>query len=962
MDEEEDEASMEEPPPRRWLEDPPDALDVSLHPPTLHDSLEPKDDNDDDRTGGPDPPWEDLAVVNPQSLPPPPQEEEEEEKAIDTTSLDRAFAMELQEKFNLEQQQQQQQQQQEEDLFQNKTYTEKAFAFTSNIVAQHETMQKETGATRLLSQLSLVNADDVLFFAERLFQYLDETPANNQHLRVQVGYVRYTPPPSRTPDSIRMHIANSDGPFGSGIYVASHPFSFGNAAVTSQDQILMIARLNQWKKDSSDTNTPPANQQPLHGVYLGSTTRSNEAGAFQIAVLDRSSPYVPLVALDTPLLHPEDDHSPGNELVFRYHAMMQTCIDEYFNMNKPKTPLIQVLPSQLRPRGPPSPIPPPPDADGVAEANTSEDIDFALAVAMREKEDPQTTTSPSYHSEPRTYVAGPPANATTVTGRAFSFTSRVVENHDSFLEEYYSQESSKDLCRWFSLVNADDILFFSERLLQYKNDTADAGPVDLGYARYRMPNHQDLDAARTEALPHLQSRNIVTRNGPFGEGIYVANHPFVSSATENEGGGNMGGHRKSDKILIVARLKGPNEESSRSEVLMSGLQFSQVEDNSMDVFEICVIGKSSQCIPLLLFDSRLVDSLDVVQQGHVMVYRYQCLLQGILDEYFNMGRPKTVVTKKVPPILHHRSGPPRTIHSEDPKLQCIISYTAPKNNLVSLPKNGSSHLPYDLLMAPSSNLIVPLFLDATFHRKHRLRNPVDGRRLDSSLNYVSIVPSRQNSSGMDSTKITLAYECGATFDITFNGNDGDETSNQGIWASIFRSPDFLRQLQHRTALHYKKCSTCKKGSCMNEEMVQIGVMPTGAMRVFELQETACPGFTPGTFLISYKIESDVQKDYHENPGVKHHGTSREAYVPNNAEGRALIQRLIYAFAHGMTFRVGVSITTGRPNSVTWASIPHKTSLTYGPFGYPDANYLNSANEQLNILGVPSVFPVFSTER
>jgi Deltex C-terminal domain len=149
---------------------------------------------------------------------------------------------------------------------------------------------------------------------------------------------------------------------------------------------------------------------------------------------------------------------------------------------------------------------------------------------------------------------------------------------------------------------------------------------------------------------------------------------------------------------------------------------------------------------------------------------------------------------------------------------------------------------------------------------------------------------------------------------------------------------------------------------MNDEMINIGVMPTGAMQVFEVPEATCPGFESGVFLISYKIESGVQKDYHENPGVMHEGASREAYVPNNVEGRALIQRLIYAFAHGMTFRVGVSDSTGKRNAVTWASIPHKTSLTYGSFGYPDSNYLYEVNEQLNILGVPSVFPVFSIDR
>jgi Deltex C-terminal domain len=879
--------------------------------------------------------------------------------------------MELQAQFNSEevtQKHQVQVRKEVEELFQNKTYTEKAFTLTSEIVVHHETIQMENASEKeLLSHLSLVNADDVLFFTERLFQYLDEMPS--EHLRVEVGYVRYSPPPNECPNdevttpmnAVQISVTN-DGPFGSGIYVANHPFCFGNSNdvfSSKKDKILMIARLNPWTNngDHMGTEKQAEQQQPLQGVFLG----SSQTHAFQISVLGRSAQCVPLVLLDKQLLRRDEDHYPGNELVFRYHVTIQNCLDKYFNVKKPKTPFVKVLPSQVskKQRSLSPPIPLSPDAEGITPTENfythDEDMGFALAVAMDEKEITDSTTAGS--SEPRSFLAGRPANAATVTGRAFSFTTMVVENHDRFLEDCYGQEPTQGLCRWFSLVNADDILFFSERLLQYWNDAGDINShIDIGYARYRM-HGEDEDEPQGDALPHIQTRDIVTRNGPFGDGIYLANHPFVSSSKDDR----RKTRRKGDKILMVARVRSINDDSSHSGILLSGFQFSRVEHDA-DVFEISVIGKSSQCIPLLLFDSRLVDSRDFVKQGHVVVYRYHCLLQAILDEYFNVGRPKTVVTKRVPSILHDASSPTRSLRSYDPKLQCIVSYTAPENSIIPLPDNDRCPLPLDLLLAPLSSLIAPLFIDTTFQRRHRLRNPLDGRRLNSSLNYVSIVPSRQKSAGLSGTKITLAYECGATFDITFNGNEADDASCESIWASIFRSPDFLRQLQHRAFLHSQKCNSCINRSCTNDETINIGVMPTGAMQVFEVPEATCPGFEPGVFLISYKIESGVQKNYHENPGVRHPGTSREAFVPSNVKGRALIQRLIYAFAHGMTFRVGVSVSTGKPNSVTWASIPHKTSLTYGPFGYPDPNYFDEVNEQLNILGVPSVFPVFSIDR
>jgi deltex-like protein len=62
----------------------------------------------------------------------------------------------------------------------------------------------------------------------------------------------------------------------------------------------------------------------------------------------------------------------------------------------------------------------------------------------------------------------------------------------------------------------------------------------------------------------------------------------------------------------------------------------------------------------------------------------------------------------------------------------------------------------------------------------------------------------------------------------------------------------------------------------------------------------------------------------------------------------------YAFAHGLTFTVGTSLTTGRSNVVTWTSIPHKTSFEgpADPHGFPDDRYLANCNDALDSLGVP----------
>jgi deltex len=105
--------------------------------------------------------------------------------------------------------------------------------------------------------------------------------------------------------------------------------------------------------------------------------------------------------------------------------------------------------------------------------------------------------------------------------------------------------------------------------------------------------------------------------------------------------------------------------------------------------------------------------------------------------------------------------------------------------------------------------------------------------------------------------------------------------------------------------------------------------------------------------IFYHIYADMQKKYHPHPGVRHGGAKRTAYLPETVDGHRLLKRLAYAFMHGLTFTVGVSLKTKQDNAVTWASIPHKTSLNGGQFGFPDPHYMDMCNNALDELEVPT---------
>jgi len=148
--------------------------------------------------------------------------------------------------------------------------------------------------------------------------------------------------------------------------------------------------------------------------------------------------------------------------------------------------------------------------------------------------------------------------------------------------------------------------------------------------------------------------------------------------------------------------------------------------------------------------------------------------------------------------------------------------------------------------------------------------------------------------------------------------------------------------------HNNRCPTCR--TILGQVR---GQMPTGKMSVTR-SSMKCKGHENcrGSLVITYDIQAAVQRIYMQNPGVNHSGKYETAYLPDNDEGRKLLERLKYAFSRGLTFVVGTSMTTGATNVVTWATIHHKTSPNNGPHGFPDPSYFANCNSELDNAGVP----------
>jgi deltex-like protein len=176
----------------------------------------------------------------------------------------------------------------------------------------------------------------------------------------------------------------------------------------------------------------------------------------------------------------------------------------------------------------------------------------------------------------------------------------------------------------------------------------------------------------------------------------------------------------------------------------------------------------------------------------------------------------------------------------------------------------------------------------------------------------------------------------------------------------------LEPLSQQRVVHIQGCDHAYHFKCINDYMkhnvicptcrapigAPQGKSPSGSMSI-TLNNRDCPGYpNTNTIEITYEIPSGTQRSYQENPDSPFRGTTRTAYLPNNDEGRRLLTRLKYSFLHGLTFRVGTSLTSGAHNVVTWTSIHHKTSLYGGSHSFPDPDYMSNCNSSLDALSVP----------
>jgi len=134
----------------------------------------------------------------------------------------------------------------------------------------------------------------------------------------------------------------------------------------------------------------------------------------------------------------------------------------------------------------------------------------------------------------------------------------------------------------------------------------------------------------------------------------------------------------------------------------------------------------------------------------------------------------------------------------------------------------------------------------------------------------------------------------------------------------------------------------------------IGHQPEGRLYVTKAR-ARCSGFADAkdSIKLLFEFPGGIQNEHHPNPGKIYFGDLREAFLPNNKEGReaAMLTRL--AFKRKLIFQIGTSLTLQQDNRIVFTSIHLKTSTTGGAakHGFPDDGYFDRLKNDLKVKGI-----------
>jgi deltex-like protein len=536
----------------------------------------------------------------------------------------------------------------------------------------------------------------------------------------------------------------------------------------------------------------------------------------------------------------------------------------------------------------------------------------------------------------------------TTTGKATLFVEKILQAHENVISAatFPTIDASK-----ISAVAKDDMVFLAERMLEAQETFQKNGidpTVDIGY-HYTAELH--MDKIRVDGLMTRSDRQSAgvgnhTNGAVFGDGIYTANNPFVFRHF-----GAVG--------LLVARLKGmavrlvPSQKEGNSDSnSVVGNKCPTTIATTGDFHDEIVLRTSAQVLPLIRFCNSFSQQSGSAESQ--AIHEFHQILQQTVDQFFNDGnKTQVLVTTAVSPgyVLPANMANPSAMLNQvlAPLAAAAAATAAPSTPSVAGPfqPRGHKRYKYRSMPQPPGSAAMAALSSAL-----------------ASINTIPFVPGGVRVPTGTTERVSYGAPPTMPSDaasVTRNLSRRAIKADCSVCLDPLRCPEKVVSLRvcdhefHLTCItesltHSNLCPACRKP--VSEPQ---GKSPTGTMTISRSAGIICQGFASlGSIVIQYNIPAAVQLRYHDNPGTRHGGATRTAYLPDNLEGNNLLQRLKYAFQGGLTFTVGTSMTTATPNSVTWSSIHHKTSPSGGVMrhGFPDPSYFLNVGDELDGLGVP----------
>ena len=586
-------------------------------------------------------------------------------------------------------------------------------------------------------------------------------------------------------------------------------------------------------------------------------------------------------------------------------------------------------------------------------------------------------------------------------GRAFFLVERLIQvRKNTLLEILAASHKNKQQPKQHgspTLVGHDDMVWLAERFFVCQQDFKALGKPTQVTLAYHYTSVWNLQSIRQGGLlshpeqqqPTTMNSGAVTPNTSkrpgafFGQGIYVSNNPYIFAPYYG------------DTCLLVAVLKGHQvrvEKGGTNDPAVDTALGNKTNPKH-PLAEESILQQASQCLPILRFPRTFLypnGTLDL--HADALIRTFYEKVQQVLDEFLNENIP-TVTRPHLPTpslmTLNRAVDPPTVAAAASTQATRTTAATA----------NGQAPSAASPPIGSTFQQLVSQRLLAT-HRSLQGNATTNGQLvtnaslLNNANSGLTTLAQQLRTTAATKRSVALAkplerlpYTAPPQLATVETCSRRVRTLHRAANCSICSQSLMLSQDKGRVVqldkagcfhMFHEQCL----GSALERDIhcptchlpvTRQGTSPSGVLTIAHTT-ALCGGYTQidsnansgnnggptsssttssnGSIVLVFTFPSGIQQAYHQTPGLPYLGTTRTAYLPNNAQGRALLARMKHAWARGLFFAIGTSQATRKSGVIVWGSSVEFKSQLRGRYGFPDVDYIARVNSALDALQVP----------